>query len=135
MPEPMEPEPEPEPELLDPDPVQMDEPPPPEEPEVAVPPVGEQEPVLEGRVEIIIRNFEFTSNNMTIRRGTEVVWIMEDNMGAGFFHTVTSDNGQSSRQLFFGDRLSITFTESGEFKYQLYHVNSFSIANNGEYMI
>ena len=120
MPEPIqpgpEPEPEPEPEPLDPDPVPLDEPPP-EEPEVAVPPVEEQDPVLEGRVEIIIRNFEFTSNNITIRRGTEVVWIMEDNMGAGFFHTVTSDDGQSSRQLFFGDSLSITFTESGEFRY------------------
>ena len=80
-PEPVvEPAPDPEP-VVEPAP----EPPPPQEPVVEPAPEPEPDPepepqILEGEAEIIIDRFSFTPNNVTIKIGTKVTWLMQETL-------------------------------------------------------
>lgn len=48
-----------------------------------------------GRVVVIIRDFWYYPDNVTVRKGTEVTWVNEDQVG----HTATADNGDFNTEL------------------------------------
>ena len=62
-----------------------------------------------------IDNFAFEPKTLTIRRGTEVTWVNQDDAP----HTVTSDDGDAldSGNLEEGDEFSERFLEDGTFSY------------------
>lgn len=66
-------------------------------------------------VTVEIKNFEFTTPVVTIKKGDTVKWIQRDSVG----HTVTSDNNawESSPVLKNGETFEQTFAESGTFTY------------------
>jgi plastocyanin len=62
-----------------------------------------------------IDNFAYEPKSLTIRRGTEVTWVNQDDAP----HTVTSDEGDAlaSEELGEGDEFSERFLEQGTFEY------------------
>lgn len=64
---------------------------------------------------VIIQNFAFSPNNLTVKAGTTVTWINNDSTT----HTVTSDNGafQSSSNINQGTNYTFTFTKAGTYPY------------------
>ena len=64
---------------------------------------------------VIIQNFAFSPNSLTVKAGTNVTWINQDSTT----HTVTSDDGafQSSGNLNKGDNYTFTFTKAGTYPY------------------
>jgi plastocyanin len=65
--------------------------------------------------QVIIENFTFSPETLTVPVGTEVTWENRD----GVPHTVTSDDKTTfaSPLLDTGDRFSFTFNEAGTFAY------------------
>jgi plastocyanin len=65
---------------------------------------------------VLIQNFSFKPANITIKRGTKVIWINRDSTA----HTATANNGRSfdSGRLGPGQRFSQTFKSAGK---QSYH--------------
>ncbi|MGZ7117606.1 MAG: cupredoxin domain-containing protein [Methanobacterium sp.] len=68
---------------------------------------------------IAIRNGSFNPNNVTVKSGTNVQWINEDNIT----HQIVSDNGQlQSSILSPGDSWNFFFAKTGVFGYHCgYH--------------
>ena len=66
-------------------------------------------------VTVDIKNFSFNPSPLTIKVGTKVTWINNDNVP----HTVTSDSGSllNSPTLSPGQSFSFTFTKSGTENY------------------
>lgn len=64
---------------------------------------------------VVIQNFAFSPNNLTVKTGTTVTWINNDSTT----HTITSDNGafQSSGNLNQGAKYTFTFTKAGTYPY------------------
>lgn len=64
---------------------------------------------------VIIQNFAFNPNNLTVKTNTTVTWINNDSTT----HAVTSDNGafQSSGNLNQGANYTFTFTKAGTYPY------------------
>lgn len=64
---------------------------------------------------VIIQNFAFSPNNLTVKTGTTVTWTNNDSTT----HTITSDNGafQSSGNLNQGAKYTFTFTKAGTYPY------------------
>ena len=62
-----------------------------------------------------IDNFAYEPKTLTVKRGTEVTWVNQDDAP----HTVTSDAGDAldSEQLEEGDEFSERFLEQGTFAY------------------
>ena len=64
--------------------------------------------------EIMIQNFAFSPQTITVKRGTTLRWRNEDSVQ----HTVTSDSGVFDSGLFSHDEsYSYTFEEKGEYPY------------------
>ena len=60
---------------------------------------------------VLIQNFSFSPANITIKRGTRVIWINKD----GTAHTATANNGAfDSGTLQPGQRFSHTFKTAGK---------------------
>ena len=75
-----------------------------------------------GEVRMDIKGFAYSQPNLTVEKGTTVVWTNQDDVG----HTVTGDNGGSSSPslggpasdlLALSDSYSYTFNEVGTFPY------------------
>jgi plastocyanin len=64
---------------------------------------------------VLIQNFSFKPANITIKRGTKVIWINRDSTA----HTATANNGRSfdSGRLGTGQRFSHTFKRAGKKSY------------------
>jgi plastocyanin len=64
---------------------------------------------------VLIQNFSFKPANITIKRGTKVIWINRDSTA----HTATANNGRSfdSGRLGPGQRFSHTFMRAGKKSY------------------
>ena len=63
---------------------------------------------------VIIQNFAFSPNNLTVKAGTTVTWINKDSTT----HTVTSDNGTfDSGNLNSGANYTYTFNKTGTYPY------------------
>jgi plastocyanin len=64
---------------------------------------------------VLIQNFSFNPANITIKRGTKVIWINRDSTA----HTATANNGRSfdSGRLGPGQRFSHTFKRAGKKSY------------------
>jgi plastocyanin len=61
-----------------------------------------------------IANFTFSPPLITVKSGTTVTWVNDDDIP----HTVVSTNGSfKSKVLDTGDRFSFTFAKPGEFSY------------------
>ncbi|MDE1970261.1 MAG: cupredoxin family copper-binding protein [Patescibacteria group bacterium] len=67
------------------------------------------------QVTVIVKNFAFNPSMLTIKRGTRVTWVNNDNVS----HTVTSDDGNlfNSGTLAPGRSFSFTFTTVGTMTY------------------
>jgi plastocyanin len=68
-----------------------------------------------GKTQVVIENFTFNPDVLTVPVGTEVTWENKDDIP----HTVTSDDKKTfaSSLLDTGDRFTYTFTEPGTFPY------------------
>ena len=63
---------------------------------------------------VMIQNFTFTPNTLTVKAGTNVTWINQDSA----VHDVTSDSGSfTSPDLNKGDKYTHNFTKPGEYSY------------------
>ncbi|MFA6408456.1 MAG: plastocyanin/azurin family copper-binding protein [Candidatus Paceibacterota bacterium] len=64
---------------------------------------------------VSIHNFSFTPSTLTVKTGTTVTWINNDNMP----HTVTSDSGSlpASQPIAPGQSFNFTFTAPGSVSY------------------
>ncbi len=63
---------------------------------------------------ILIKNFKFSPNTVTIHKGDSVTWTNDDSMS----HTVTGDtSGPASSAISSGSAYSYTFTKTGTFPY------------------
>lgn len=68
----------------------------------------------EGEVVIVIRNFWYYPDKVTVRAGTDVTWVNEDAVG----HTSTSNDGiWNSRLLGFKQTYTFTFNDPGSYGY------------------
>jgi plastocyanin len=71
-------------------------------------------PVQAADTEVKIHNFAFAPQRTTVKAGTTVTWINEDDIP----HTVTSSSKLfKSRALDTGDKFSFTFTTPGTYEY------------------
>ena len=78
---------------------------------LAVPPAARAEPAA---LEVKIDNFTFVPQRLTIKPGTTVTWINEDDIP----HTVAAAGKEfRSKVLDTNDKFSFTFTTSGTFEY------------------
>ena len=68
-----------------------------------------------GQIVIIIKNFWFYPNNVTLKKGSEVVWINQDLTG----HTATSDSGIFDTKILQQNQASVivSFDEVGKYSY------------------
>lgn len=68
-----------------------------------------------GQIIVIIKDFWFYPDNLTIQEGSEVIWINQDLTG----HTATSDNGIFDTALLQQNQksISILFEKSGKYPY------------------
>ena len=64
-------------------------------------------------LEIKIDNFTFAPQKLTVKVGTAVTWINEDDIP----HTVVSTGHFRSKPLDTGDKFTFTFTTAGSFEY------------------
>jgi plastocyanin len=64
-------------------------------------------------IEVKIDNFTFAPRTLTVKAGTTVTWINEDDSP----HTVVSTGHFRSKPLDTGDRFTFTFTTAGSFQY------------------
>lgn len=66
-------------------------------------------------VNLTIRNFAFSTENLTVKKGTTVIWTNNDSVG----HTVTGDtpSGPKSETMSDGQNYSFTFNQIGKFDY------------------
>ena len=63
---------------------------------------------------VIIQNFAFNPNTITIKAGTNVTWINQDSA----IHDVSSDSGAfASSDLSKGEKYTHNFTKPGEYPY------------------
>ena len=64
---------------------------------------------------VVIQNFAFSPNSLTVKVGTTVTWINQDSTT----HTITSDNGafQSSGDINSGSNYTFTFSKAGTYPY------------------
>lgn len=63
---------------------------------------------------VVIQNFAFTPDTLTVKAGTNVTWINQDSE----VHDVTSDSGTfTSPDLNKGDKYTHNFTKSGNYSY------------------
>jgi plastocyanin len=63
---------------------------------------------------VVIQNFAFSPNNLTVKAGTTVTWINNDSTA----HTVVSDTGAfQSQNLNNGDKFTFNFTKAGTYSY------------------
>lgn len=74
-----------------------------------------KEPIIESEtVNVEIKDFKFNPAEITIKKGTTVIWTQIDSIK----HTITSDDGLfDSGLLPKGNTWSFTFNEQGTFKY------------------
>jgi plastocyanin len=78
---------------------------------LAVPPAARAEPAT---IEVKIDNFTFVPQRLTVKPGTTVTWINEDDIP----HTVAATGKEfRSKVLDTSDKFSFTFTTSGTFEY------------------
>ena len=65
--------------------------------------------------EVVIKNFAFVPQTITVKTGTTVTWVNEDSV----VHTVAPDHNAfpASPDLNNGDKYSHTFTSAGTFSY------------------
>src|ERR1700676_1839226 len=63
--------------------------------------------------EVKIDNFTFAPQTLTVKAGTTVTWINEDDIP----HTVVSTGHFRSKPLDTGDKFTFTFTTAGSFEY------------------
>jgi plastocyanin len=90
--------------------------------------VQEEEPVIAEEVEssetvttasgvstnnVVIENGQFMPTDIEVKAGTTVEWVNKDSVD----HTVTFENGDLDQKLVIGATATITFTETGEFRY------------------
>ena len=74
----------------------------------------QQNPQNTSPTTVMIQNFTFTPNNLTVKAGTNVTWINQDST----VHDVTGDSGAfTSPDLNKGDKYTHNFTKSGEYSY------------------
>ncbi len=68
-----------------------------------------------GKIIVIIKDFWFYPNNLTIQKGSEVIWINQDLTG----HTATADNGEFDTALLQQNQasISILFENIGKYPY------------------
>jgi plastocyanin len=67
-----------------------------------------------GRIIVIIKDFWYFPDNLTIRKGSSVTWINQDLTG----HTSTADNGEFDTELLRqNQRYTIPFDDIGNFPY------------------
>jgi plastocyanin len=68
-----------------------------------------------GKTQVVVENFTFNPDVLTVPVGTEVTWENKDDIP----HTVTSDDKKTfaSSLLDTGDRFTYTFTKPGTFSY------------------
>jgi plastocyanin len=64
-------------------------------------------------IEVKIDNFTFAPQTITVKAGTTVTWINQDDIP----HTVVSTGHFRSKPLDTGDRFTFTFTTAGSFAY------------------
>ena len=64
-------------------------------------------------LEVKIDNFTFAPQTLTVKAGTTVTWINEDDIP----HTVVSTGHFRSKPLDTGDKFTFTFTTPGSFEY------------------
>jgi plastocyanin len=64
-------------------------------------------------IEVKIDNFTFAPRTLTVKAGTTVTWINEDDIP----HTVVSTGHFRSKPLDTGDRFTFTFTTAGSYQY------------------
>ena len=64
-------------------------------------------------IEVKIDNFTFAPQKLTVKAGTTVTWINEDDIP----HTVVSTGHFRSKPLDTGDKFTFTFTTPGSFVY------------------
>jgi plastocyanin len=64
-------------------------------------------------IEVKIDNFTFAPQKLTVKAGTTVTWINEDDIP----HTVVSTGHFRSKPLDTGDKFTFTFTTAGSFSY------------------
>jgi plastocyanin len=64
-------------------------------------------------IEVKIDNFTFAPQQLTVKAGTTVTWINEDDIP----HTVVSTGHFRSKPLDTGDKFTFTFTTAGSFQY------------------
>jgi plastocyanin len=64
-------------------------------------------------IEVKIDNFTFAPQKLTVKAGTTVTWINEDDIP----HTVVSTGHFRSKPLDTGDKFTFTFTTPGSFAY------------------
>lgn len=63
---------------------------------------------------VVIQNFTFTPNTLTVKAGTNVTWINQDSA----IHDIKSNSGTfSSPDLNNGDKYTYNFTKPGEYSY------------------
>jgi plastocyanin len=77
-------------------------------------PAAVAEPAVTGATEVKIDNFTFGPQRVTVRPGTTVTWINQDDIP----HTVVSTSlAFRSKVLDTDDKFSFTFTTAGTFEY------------------
>jgi len=64
-------------------------------------------------IEVKIDNFTFAPQTITVKAGTTVTWVNEDDIP----HTVVSTGHFRSKPLDTGDKFTFTFTSAGSFVY------------------
>ena len=64
-------------------------------------------------IEVKIDNFTFAPQTITVKAGTTVTWVNEDDIP----HTVVSTGHFRSKPLDTGDKFTFTFTTAGSFVY------------------
>jgi len=70
-------------------------------------------PARAEEIEVKIDNFTFAPRTLTVKAGTTVTWINEDDIP----HTVVSTGHFRSKPLDTGDKFTFTFTTAGSFQY------------------
>jgi len=69
--------------------------------------------VTEDYYQIVIENSKFMPIDIEVKTGTTIEWINKDSVD----HTVTFENGDFDQELVVGATATVTFTETGTFRY------------------
>lgn len=84
-------------------------------PAPAVPVSNTSTSVAPENIAVSIKNFSFNPSTLTVKTGTKVTWVNDDNVS----HTVTSDSGNlfDSKTISPGQTFSFIFTDIGSASY------------------